>query len=52
MKQTRNFSPEKQIERLEKQIKKFGDPKKNKDDACGPKAKMIVDLKRGMEDDK
>ena len=44
MKQTRDFSPEKQIERLEKQIVKFGDPKKNPNDKHGPKQQMIRDL--------
>ena len=49
MRQQKDISPEKQIERLEKQIKKFGDPKRNPKDKFGIKRQLIEDLKEGLK---
>ena len=49
MKEKRNLSVEKQIERIQKQIEKFGDPKKNKDDPYGPKQQIINELKEAIK---
>ena len=45
MRQQKDMSPKKQIERLEKQIVKYGDPKRNPSDKFGPKRQLIEDLK-------
>ncbi len=44
MKQTRDFSIEKQIERIERQIRKFGN-------STGRKTKIIKELKEGKKNE-
>jgi hypothetical protein len=51
MKQKKDLSTEKQIERIEKQILKFGDSKSNPTDKYGTKRQIINNLKEGLNHD-
>ena len=51
MRQQKDLSAEKQIERLQRQIVKFGDPKRNPTDKYGIKRQIIEDLRDGTNGD-